>query len=447
MAAAGVPVAPGYHGDDQSPERLSAEARAHRLPPHHQGERGRRRQGHAGGALRGARWARRSNRRSGSRAPHSATTGCCSSAISRRPGTSRCRYSPTRRAKSCALFDRDCSVQRRHQKIIEEAPAPGLRAGGARGDGATRPSRRRARSATWARARSSSWSIESQQFYFMEMNTRLQVEHPVTELITGIDLVEWQLRDRTAASACRTSAATITRHGAAIEARLYAEDPAHDYLPSVGRIAHLRWPRRPAARPAARCGRRGGRRGVVFLRSHARQAHRLGRVAGAGGRHAASRAGRARDRRRDHQPRAAAERACRCASFRAGGVSDELSRDAPRCTCRFGEPSPQPSTTPCALWYATGERGPRRALGGYVRTGDCRRRPLTRWCFGESVVTLERLDAQHYRARLADEDYDSARDRPRGGSLEAEIGGSCEPARIIEAGAASSYSVPAGTRL
>ena len=83
----------------------------------------------------------------------------------------------------------------------------------------------------------------------MEMNTRLQVEHPVTELITGIDLVEWQLRSRTRRAACRHRRRRSRSAGAAIEARLYAEDPAHDYLPSVGRITHLRW---PAAAPDLR---------------------------------------------------------------------------------------------------------------------------------------------------------------------------------------------------
>ena len=136
MAAAGVPVAPGYHGSEQTLERLQAEAERVGFPLIIKASAGGRRQGHAGRALAPAKWRRPSNRRSGSHEPPSATIGCSSSAIFRRRGTWKCRYSPIPEGDIVALFDRDCSVQRRHQKIIEEAPAPGAAARGARGHGA-----------------------------------------------------------------------------------------------------------------------------------------------------------------------------------------------------------------------------------------------------------------------------------------------------------------------
>jgi acetyl/propionyl-CoA carboxylase alpha subunit len=143
------------------------------------------------------------------------------------------------------LYERDCSLQRRHQKVIEEAPAPGM-------DAATRAAItdaaiKAAKAVNYVGAGTIEFiadgtdGLRADRIWFMEMNTRLQVEHPVTESITGVDLVEWQFR-AAAGEAVPLKQADISMNGWAMEARLYAEDPANGFLPSIGKLEHFRLP-------------------------------------------------------------------------------------------------------------------------------------------------------------------------------------------------------------
>ena len=244
MGKAGVPLVPGYHGDDQDPALLAREAARIGFPVLIKAT--------AGGGGKGMKIVRAAGEfdaaLASARREAQAGFGDDRVLIERYLASPRhieIQVFGDTHGAAVSLFERDCSVQRRHQKVLEEAPAPGMT-----------PLRRRAMGeAAVAAAKAIGYvgagtvefiAEQDGTFYFMEMNTRLQVEHPVTEMVTGLDLVEWQLR---VASGEHLPVAQerLAMHGHAFEARLYAEDPERGFLPSIGRIAHWRMPE-PSAR-------------------------------------------------------------------------------------------------------------------------------------------------------------------------------------------------------
>ncbi len=236
MAPAGVPLIPGYHGADQQPERLAAEAAAIGFPVLIKavaggGGRGMRIVQDAAAFLPALEAARRET-----------LSAFGDDRILLEAFIARSRHIEVqifadRGGDVVHLFDRDCSLQRRHQKVLEEAPAADLPA-------ATRSAMRTAAvAAARAIAYEGAGTVEfilaaDGRFYFLEMNTRLQVEHPVTEQITGQDLVEWQFHVA-AGEPLPLAQSDIPCRGHAIEARLYAEDPTRGFLPAAGRLAYF----------------------------------------------------------------------------------------------------------------------------------------------------------------------------------------------------------------
>ncbi|WP_062560567.1 acetyl-CoA carboxylase biotin carboxylase subunit [Paracoccus aminovorans] len=243
MADAGVPVVPGYHGENQEAAHLQAQADAIGYPVLIKAV--------AGGGGKGMRLVERSSDFAAAlqSAQGEAATAFGNPAVLIEKYIQQPRhiemqvFGDGRRAVH--LFERDCSLQRRHQKVIEEAPAPGMtpEMRAAMGEAATRA----AEAIGYAGAGTVEFIVDGSDglrpdgFWFMEMNTRLQVEHPVTELVTGVDLVEWQLRVASGEPLPATQD-QLTIQGHAFEARLYAEDVPAGFLPATGRLAHLRFP-------------------------------------------------------------------------------------------------------------------------------------------------------------------------------------------------------------
>ncbi|MRR49474.1 MAG: acetyl/propionyl/methylcrotonyl-CoA carboxylase subunit alpha [Rhodocyclaceae bacterium] len=236
MEQAAVPLTPGYHGDNQEPDFLQAQADAIGYPVLIKAA--------AGGGGKGMRLVEQDEDFK------AALASCQREAASSfgsdhvlvekyitKPRHIEIQVFADGHGNCVYLFERDCSVQRRHQKVLEEAPAPGM----------TLERRRQMGEAAVAAALTVGYQgagtvefIANQDgsFYFMEMNTRLQVEHPVTEMITGLDLVEWQLLVA-AGEKLPLRQEQLAIRGHALEARIYAEDPDKGFLPSTGRLLHL----------------------------------------------------------------------------------------------------------------------------------------------------------------------------------------------------------------
>ena len=239
MEKAGVPLTPGYHGDRQEPDYLQDQARRIGFPVLIKAV--------SGGGGKGMRRVDRAEdfatALAGCRREAQASFGDDRVLVEKYVNPARhieVQVFGDAHGNTVYLFERDCSVQRRHQKVIEEAPAPGM----------TAERRRQMGEAAVAAARAVKYrgagtvefiAAPDGAFYFMEMNTRLQVEHPVTEMITGLDLVEWQLRVA-AGEALPLSQDQLRIRGHAIEARIYAEDPAREFLPSIGTLEYLATP-------------------------------------------------------------------------------------------------------------------------------------------------------------------------------------------------------------
>jgi 3-methylcrotonyl-CoA carboxylase alpha subunit len=239
MEKADVPLVPGYHGDNQDADFLQLEADKMGYPVLLKAS--------AGGGGKGMRVIEKSSDFK------AALASCKREAISsfgddkvlaekylQRPRHIEIQVFADTHGNCVYLFERDCSVQRRHQKVLEEAPAPGMSAErrAAMGKAAVAA----ARAVGYVGAGTVEFiANQDGSFYFMEMNTRLQVEHPVTEMITGTDLVEWQLRVA-AGEPLPLQQHELQIHGHSIEARIYAENPEKGFLPSIGTLKHLRTP-------------------------------------------------------------------------------------------------------------------------------------------------------------------------------------------------------------
>jgi 3-methylcrotonyl-CoA carboxylase alpha subunit len=341
------------------------------------------------------------------------------------------------------LFERDCSVQRRHQKVIEEAPAPGLSGKQRKALGAAAV--RLAQAIGYTSAGTIEFLMdEDGAFYFMEMNTRLQVEHPVTEMVTGLDLVEWQLRVA-AGEPLPLTQEQIALSGHAIEARLYAEDPERGFLPSTGTLAHLRLPA-PSEAIRIETGVRAGDRVTPFYDPM------LAKIVAWG-------PDRVEALRRLHAALAATEvvgpatnlqfltRVLHHDSFQGGGVATAFVEDH---AADLLAPAPPPDDWALAiasLWLLCRQRqdsarvaassadphSPWHRVDGW-RLNDVGHQTLRLRAGGEPVAIDARVDGDGWRLRIGERELSGAAELADDGALEVELEGERWRAGVVALG-------------
>ncbi|MDJ0827525.1 MAG: biotin carboxylase N-terminal domain-containing protein [Rhodobacter sp.] len=423
MERAGVPVVPGYHGADQEPGHLEVEAMAVGYPVLIKavaggGGKGMRRVDDPAGffdALEGAK--------------AEALGAFGNDAVLIEKYVEKPRHIEVQvfgdGTRAVHLFERDCSLQRRHQKVIEEAPAPGMTDAMRAAMGAAAV--RAAEAIGYSGAGTVEFIVDSAQglrpdgFYFMEMNTRLQVEHPVTEAITGLDLVEWQLRVASG-EPMPLAQGDIPLTGHAIEVRLYAEDVPKGFLPATGRLTHLAFPAEARADSGVRAGDEIGphydpmiAKIVVHGPSRAGALRRMDRaladtqVAGCVTNHAFLR------------------RLVRHAGFAAGEVDTGLiGRDLETLTA---PPVPCSRTRALAALGALGLDGPAAPLDGFALWQPLDRQTRVLWSDEAVVARVTVLGAERFQVSLDDAAHLIER---RGGAC--WIDGAKTPARIAREG-------------
>ena len=408
MENAGVPLIPGYHGDDQDPATLRQAAAAMGYPVLLKAT--------AGGGGKGMRVVEDggafADALAAAQREASASFGDDRMLVEKyltRPRHVEVQVFCDDHGGAVYLAERDCSVQRRHQKVVEEAPAPGVdddlraRMGGAAVEAA--------RAIDYRGAGTVEFLLDGDgRFYFMEMNTRLQVEHPVTEMITGQDLVEWQLRVA-AGQPLPLAQHEVTIRGHAIEARVYAEDAEQDFLPATGRLTYHA-PPAEGRHVRVDSGVRSGdeismhydpmiAKLVVWDEDRGRALDRLagalrayriaGTVTNLGFLYNLVTTSAFCEARLDT---GFIERH-RTEIFREGGAAIE--RDVAACAaalvCRQGEATRSPAGDPHSPWAA---------LGGW-RMNAAHRQRLTIHCHGaDHEVTVEHAGAGDYRVGIAD---------------------------------------------